>query len=112
MTSNVDVVAVVISCRWRCAAGPDSLSILSVADLFHPVDVLAVEGLLNGGVGQSCRRRCSMPVLFARREPDDVSLPDLLDGTTLALNPAATGGDDQSLADRVHMPGGAGARLE
>src|SRR5262249_30724817 len=67
---------------------------------------------LNCGVGQSCRRRCSMPVFFPGWEPNDVSWPDLLDGTALALHPAASRSDDQSLAERVRMPGSAGAWLE
>ena len=46
------------------------------------------------------------------REPDDVALLDFLDGAALALHPAAAGGDDQGLAQRVGVPGGAGAGLE
>ena len=53
-----------------------------------------------------------MPVLFPWWEPDNVYWPDLLDGTALALDPTATRSDDQSLAERVRMLGGASARLE
>ena len=46
------------------------------------------------------------------RKPDHVTLPDLLDGAALALHPAAAGGDDQRLPQRMRVPGGAGAGLE
>jgi hypothetical protein len=45
-------------------------------------------------------------VLFTRREPDDISGPDLLDWSTIALSPAAPGSDDQGLAQWMCMPGG------
>ena len=53
-----------------------------------------------------------MPVLLAGREPDHIAGADFLDRSALALRPAAAGGDDQRLAERVRMPCGAGARLE
>jgi hypothetical protein len=51
-------------------------------------------------------------VLFAGLEPDHVAGPDLFDRAAVALDPAAAGDDDQGLAQRVGMPGRAGARLE
>lgn len=45
-------------------------------------------------------------------EPDHVAGADLLDGATLALDPAAARGDDQRLPERVRVPGRAGAGLE
>ena len=58
------------------------------------------------------RRRGAVPVLLAGRKPDDVAGPDFLDRAALALRPAAAGGDDQGLAERMGVPGGAGAGLE
>ena len=46
------------------------------------------------------------------REPDHVAGPDLLDRAALALRPAAAGGDDQRLPERMRVPCGARARLE
>ena len=46
------------------------------------------------------------------REPDDVARPDFLDRAALALHPAAAGRDDQRLAQRMGVPGGARAGLE
>lgn len=45
-------------------------------------------------------------MLHARRDADDVALPHLLNGTSPALNPAATCGDNQHLAERMSMPRG------
>src|SRR3954454_1361706 len=64
--------------------------ILRVADMFHPVDCLALERLLNGNVLHRIRWRRPMPVLFSRFEPYHITRPDLLDGPTIPLNePAA-----------------------
>ena len=73
---------------------------------------LAVELFLDGDVGHGRGRRGAVPVLLARREPDDIAGPDLLDRAALALDPAAAGRDDQRLAERMRVPGGAGAGLE
>ena len=53
-----------------------------------------------------------MPMLHARRKPDDIAGMDLLNRATLALRPTTTGGDNQGLAERVGMPRGASVRLE
>jgi hypothetical protein len=55
------------------------LLILFVADLFHPVDGLAVELFLNGDVRHGRGRRSTMPMLLARGEPDHVTRPDFFD---------------------------------
>src|SRR5262249_25266744 len=52
------------------------------------------------------------PMLFAGRKPDDIAWPDFLFRATLTLRPAAAIGDDQRLAQRMRVPGGARARLE
>ena len=89
-----------------------NLSVLFVADLFHPVDDLAVELFLNGDVRHGGGRRGAVPVLLAGREPDHIAGPDFLDRPALALRPAAAGRDDQGLAERMRVPCGARARLE
>ena len=53
-----------------------------------------------------------VPVLLAGSEPDHVAGMDLLYRAALALGPAAAGRDDQRLAERMRVPGGAGAGLE
>jgi hypothetical protein len=40
-----------------------------------------------------------MPMLHARRKPDDIAGMDLLNRATLALRPTTTGGDNQGLAE-------------
>src|SRR2546430_17462027 len=80
------------------------LPILFVADLFHPVDGLAVELFLNGDVrhGRGCRG--AVPMFLTRREPDHVPWPNFLDWTTPALYPAAARRHEQGLAQRVAVP--------
>src|SRR6266508_6332740 len=94
------------------AAEAGSFAVLFVADLVHPVDIPAVQRFLNGDVRHRRRRRCAMPMLQAGRKPDHITGPNFLDRPALALNPAAAGHDNQSLAERMRMPGGAGTRLE
>ncbi len=64
-------------------------SILLLADVFQPVDHLAVLLFLNGDVRH--RRGCSgtMPVLLPGREPNHISGPNLLDWTSPVLRAAA-----------------------
>src|SRR5262249_18307852 len=81
-----------------------SASVLRVANVLHPVDDLAVERFLNCDMRHGRRRRCAMPMLFARRKPDYVSRSDFLDRTAPVLRPTDAGGDDQSLAERMRMP--------
>ena len=63
--------------------------VLLVADLFHPVDNLAVEFFLNGDVGHGRGGRGPMPVLLAGREPDHVTRTDFLNRAAPSLRPAA-----------------------
>src|SRR5436853_2465945 len=89
-----------------------SLAVLLVADLFHPVNDLAVQRLLNGDVSHGCCRRSAMPVLQSWREPHHVPRTDLLNRAALALSPTATTCDNECLPKRMRVPRGARARLE
>src|SRR5438128_4866193 len=60
-----------------------SLSVLLIADLFHPVHDLAVERLLNGDVRHGCCRCCAMPMLQSWRKPNHITGPDFFDRTAL-----------------------------
>src|SRR6185312_16682415 len=97
--------------RRRGKLGPRSTSpaVLSVADLLHPIDTLAIERLLDRDVRQRRGWCCAMPVLEARREPHDVAWPHLFDRPAIALHPAETRYDDQGLAERMRVPGGSRA---
>src|SRR5208283_2587846 len=53
-----------------------------------------------------------MPVPVVRWTPNHVARADLDDRLALALCPTASGGDDQSLTQRMGVPGGACAWLE
>ena len=61
--------------------------ILLVADLFHPIDHLAVNALLDRDVSHGRRGCGSMPMLLAQREPHDIAGPDLLDRSHLRAEP-------------------------
>src|SRR6266496_2230740 len=92
--------------------GPRSGLVLFVADLFHPVDGLAVEPFQNGDMrhGRGCRG--AMPMLFTRRARDHVTRPNFLDRASPALHQTASRCHDQGLAQRMSVPCGPGAGLE
>src|SRR5215203_3409004 len=72
--------------------------------MFQPVHRLAIELLLDGDVGHRRRWRRPVPVLFAWREPNDVTGPNLLDWPTPTLGAANAGCHDQRLAERMGVP--------
>ena len=80
--------------------------------MFHPIHYLAVQRFLKRDVGHGRGRRGTVPVLLVRREQDDVAWPDFLDWAAVALHPAAAGGDNQRLTQRMGVPRRPRARLE
>jgi hypothetical protein len=80
------------------------MPILFVADLFHPLDDLPIEALLNGDVRHRCGRCGPVPVLLAGRKPGHITGPDLLDRSAVALNPTVASRDDESLTERMRKP--------
>jgi hypothetical protein len=82
------------------------------ADLFHPVDNLAVELLLNGHVRHGRGRRGPMPVLLTGRKPDHITRADLLYRPAPTLDPAAASRDDEILTEWMRMPCSPRVRLE
>lgn len=78
----------------------------------HPVDGLPVEVLLDREMGHGRGGAGAVPVFFAGRKPDHIAGVDFLDRAAPALGAATAGGHDQSLAERVGVPRGAGAGLE
>src|SRR3954451_25243235 len=87
-------------------------SVLLVAHLFQPVDVLSIERFLNRDVRHRVCRRGAVPVLQARWKPHDVPWSHLLYGSALALNPSLFRDDDQRLAQRMRVPGSPCARFK
>src|SRR5258708_2914655 len=98
--------------KGRNDRSPRSDLVLFVADLFHPVDGLAVETFLNGDVRHGRGWRGTMPMFLSRLKPDHVPRTNVLDWTTPALDPAIASRHNQGLAQGVSMPGGPSARLE
>src|SRR5258705_253471 len=78
--------------------------VLLVRDLFQPVHRSAVQLLLKRDVRHGGGGRCTMPVLDASRNPNDVSLANHLNRAAPLLNPADTICDDQDLANRIGVP--------
>ena len=93
--------------RWLGRA-----SVLLIADLFQPVDYLAVLLFLNGDVHHRRGRRGPMPMLLAGRKPDYIAGPNFFDWTGPALGASAASRDDENLAERMRVPGSSRARLE
>jgi len=90
----------------------ESLAVLFVADVLHPIYDLASKTFLNGDMRHRRRRRCAMPMLLAGRKPDHVAWPDFLNRAAPSLRPSDARRDDQCLTEWRRMPGSAGARLE
>jgi hypothetical protein len=77
---------------------------LFVADLFHPVNRLAVELFLNGDVRHGRGGRGTVPMFLARRKPDDVAGMDFLNRAALALRAPAARRHNQGLSQRMRVP--------
>jgi len=89
------------------------IPVLLIAYLFHPFDSFPIETFLNTDMSHARARRSAMPMFYSRRNPDDVTLKNLLDSTAPLLNPARASRDDQSLTQRMAVPrcASAGAKL-
>jgi hypothetical protein len=86
--------------------------IVFIADRLHPLDVLAIERFLDGDVRHRRRGGRTVPMLVARRAPDDIARADLHLLLAFALRPAAARRDDERLPQRMRVPVGARTRLE
>ena len=76
-------------------------SVLLVAHLLQPIDGFAVEVFLDGAMGHGGGWGGTVPVFLARRKPDDVARADLLNGSAIALHPAAARRHEQRLAEGI-----------
>src|SRR3954468_21780231 len=88
-------------------------AVLLVGDVLAPGDgAAALVVLLHGDVGHEAVRRGAVPVVLAGLEEHAVAGADDLDRPALALAPADALGDEDRLAVRMGVPGGAGAGRE
>jgi hypothetical protein len=71
--------------------------VLLVADLFHPINCLAVEFFLNSDMSHGCDERGPMPVLLLRCDLYDIAGLDLLDRTSPTPHSSTSGRNDQGL---------------
>src|SRR5437870_148328 len=89
--------------------GPSSGLVLFGAFLFHPVDGLAVEPLLNGDMRHG---RGAVPMFLPRLEPDHVPRPNVLDRTPQRWTRPRPSVTIRVWRSLVAVPGGASAGLE
>src|SRR3954454_17119717 len=81
--------------------------VLFIGHLFHPVDWLAIEMLLNRNVRHGRDGLRAVPMLFTGREPDYVTRTNVFDWPAPALRSDTAGRNDERLTQGVRVPGGA-----
>src|SRR5260370_6610005 len=86
--------------------------VLLIAHRLHPIDDLAIDGLLNSDVSHRGSRRRTVPVFDARRDPNNVTRLDRLNRPAPLLNKPGAGRDDEDLAHGMRVPHRARAGLE
>src|SRR5689334_7737233 len=74
--------------------------------------MLAALRFLHGNMFHRVVRRCTMPMLLARRNPHGVAGADFAHGSTPGLYAANSGHNSERLPKRVRVPCGARPRLE
>src|SRR5207244_3700947 len=74
------LLACVTFLTLRCAL------VVLIADVFQPLNRLAIELFLDGNVRHRGRERGTVPMFLAGSEPDDIARPDLLDRPTRSLH--------------------------
>ena len=96
--------------RWPPSASRSGSAVLVVGHVPAPAhDAARVIHLLHRQVDHEAVGRRAVPVVLAGLEEDAVARADLLDRAALALAEADALGDEDRLAERVGVPGGAGA---
>ena len=93
-------------------AGPQAASGISHAFIAAAILASVLIGLLHCDVGHDAGWGGAVPVVLAGLEEDAVAGADLLDRCALTLAAADALCDVDRLAERVGVPGGAGARGE
>src|SRR6266516_4370102 len=87
-------------------------AVLLVRHLLEPLNVRAVEMLLERDVNHPGPGRRAVPMLLVGRDPYGIASLDLADRAAPSLNAADPRYDMQRLAERVRVPRGPRARLE
>src|SRR6185437_3199989 len=74
----------------RASSGANLRRIFGIGHRLHPSRVVAIERLLHRDVGHAGGWGAAVPMLFVRRNPDDVAGPYLLHRPALGLNATDT----------------------
>jgi hypothetical protein len=107
------VVLLLMWLKGLTASGRGGGVVLLVGDVLAPSAVVAVVvALEQGDVHHEAVGGGAVPVVLARLEEDAVAGLDGLDRAALALAEADAFGDVDGLAERVGVPGGAGAGVK
>src|SRR6266851_4923705 len=86
--------------------------IFRIGHRLHPGRMISVQPFLHRDVDHSVGRRAAVPMLFTRRNPDDIAGFDFAYRPAFALDPADPGDHVQRLAEGVRMPIRPRARLK
>src|SRR5262249_45566606 len=86
--------------------------VLRVGDRLQPSHVLTALSFLHGDMFHAMIGSRSVPMLFARRNPNGVTRTNSAHWSSPGLHPAYARGDKKRLTKRVVMPSSSCARLE
>lgn len=78
--------------------------ILLVGDRLQPIDILPVDRLLNGHLGDGAARRGAMPMFETRRNPHDVSGIHDANRAAPLLHKTTASRNDEDLAQGMRVP--------
>jgi hypothetical protein len=76
-------------------------AVLFIADVLQPFNTLAFKHFLNGDESHGGGGRGTLPVFFARWDPDHITGTDLIDGPVFPLHQTVAGCDDQGLSSEI-----------
>ena len=104
-------------CKSPCPHGPKAdiqflFSVVLVGNFLQPIDRFPIESFLNGNMCHRCGRGRTVPMLFARWKPNDISGANFFNWAACALRPSAPSRNYKRLTQWVCMPRRTRSRLK
>lgn len=96
----------------RPSGAVSAVQVILVGNVLHPRDGAAIDRLRDRNVSHRSLVGSTVPVALVSRDPDRIARRHLMARLPLALDPAATGCDDQDLPSWVPVPSCPGPWLE